>query len=84
MSEKYGPLPERKIRHTYNESKGYACDCWAEEEVIAYAERAVAAERERCAKLCEQARPKGGRMWDEPQAACFSALTHVAEAIRNA
>lgn len=46
-------------------------------------EAAVAAERERCAKLCEAARPAGGRQWDEAQAACYEALTHVAEYIRT-
>ena len=37
---------------------------------------------ERCASLCEKARPTGGRAWDEAQAACFDALTHVAKHIR--
>lgn len=39
------PLPERRIRHVYNESKGYACDCWAEDAVRAYATAATAALR---------------------------------------
>ena len=49
-----------------------------------YQERAaqVAEERERCARLCEQAAPAGGRAWSTEQAACFDALTHVAAAIR--
>lgn len=42
-----------------------------------------AAERERCAKLCEAAQPTGGRMWDEAQSACFSALECVAAVIRG-
>ena len=45
---------------------------------------AVAAERERCAKLCEAAQPAGGRQWDEAQSACFDALGHVATVIRGA
>ena len=45
---------------------------------------AVLAERERCAKACEEARPHGGRAWTEAQQSCFSALTHVAEFIRSA
>lgn len=46
-------------------------------------EAAVARERERCAKLCESARPAGGRAWSSEQSACFEALTHVAAAIRT-
>ena len=45
---------------------------------------AVAEERERCAKLCDEAKPQGGRMWTDEQAACFDCLTHVADAIRAA
>lgn len=41
-------------------------------------------ERERCAMLCEAARPLGGRAWSTEQAACFDVLTHVAQQIRNA
>ena len=37
---------------------------------------------ERCANLCEKARPTGGRAWEEAQTACFDALTHVAQCIR--
>jgi hypothetical protein len=47
-----------------------------------FAERLLAAERERCAKLCDDAKPRGGRMWTDEQAACFDCLTHVATAIR--
>lgn len=36
----------------------------------------------RCAKICDDAKPPGGRMWTDEQAACFDCLTHVAEAIR--
>lgn len=38
---------------------------------------------EHFAKLCESARPPAGRAWDEKQAACFEALTHVAATIRG-
>lgn len=41
------------------------------------------ADREHCAKLCEDARPPAGRAWDEKQAACVEALTHVAATIRG-
>ena len=45
---------------------------------------AVAAQvRERCAQVCERARPDGGRAWDEAQHACFDALSHVAAFIRE-
>jgi hypothetical protein len=37
---------------------------------------------EKAAKLCESARPPGGRAWTMEQVACFDALTHVADAIR--
>lgn len=58
-------------------------DCLAE-ALAAQAQTApAAAERERAAALCEAARPAGGRAWDESQAACYDALTHVAEAIRG-
>lgn len=40
-------------------------------------------ERERCAVVCENAKPRGGRMWTDEQAACFDCLTHVAAAIRS-
>lgn len=43
---------------------------------------AVEAEREACAKVAESMRPNGGRMFDEAQGACFSALTDCAAAIR--
>ncbi len=59
-NEGLGPLPERRVRHVYNEAKGYVCDAWTEEAVRAYAlgevRRAVAAERKRCAQLCQEAR----------------------------
>jgi hypothetical protein len=42
----------------------------------------VAAEREACAKVAESMRPNGGRMFDEAQGACFSALTDCVAAIR--
>jgi hypothetical protein len=45
-------------------------------------EDTVAAEREACAKVAESMRPKGGRMFNEAQSACFSALTDCAAAIR--
>ena len=41
------------------------------------------AAREHFAKLCESARPPAERAWDEKQAACFEALTHVAATIRR-
>jgi hypothetical protein len=41
-------------------------------------------ERERCAMLAESARPPSGRAGSSEQAACFEALTHVAQCIRNA
>lgn len=47
-----------------------------------FAELVRADERERCAKLCERARPFGRRAWDEAQAACFDALSDTAAAIR--
>jgi hypothetical protein len=51
LTDGLGPLPERRVRHVYNEAKGYVCDAWTEEAVRAYAlgevRRAVAAERER-------------------------------------
>lgn len=57
MTDTLPPLPLRKVRHVYNESKGYEVDAWLEDEVrayaIAYAAAAVAAEREACAALCD-------------------------------
>lgn len=44
---------------------------------------AVAAETERCAKLCEDARPAGGRAWSPEQLACYEALSYVAHAMRS-
>lgn len=43
---------------------------------------AVAAERERCASLCERARPPGGRAWSETQRSSWDSLTYVAKIIR--
>lgn len=43
---------------------------------------AVALERERCARICEEARPFGGRAWSSEQAASFDALTYAANRIR--
>lgn len=45
-------------------------------------ERAVAAERERCAKICE-AMVVGGRAWSEEQRAAGQALLAAAENIRT-
>ncbi len=53
------------------------------ERLIRERDEAVARERERCAQLCESARPAGGRAWSPEQSACFEALTHVAAAIRT-
>jgi len=39
-------------------------------------------ERERCAKICEDACPTGGKMWTEEQYACNEALRYVADLIR--
>jgi hypothetical protein len=47
-----------------------------------FAALVAAAEREACAKVAESMRPHGGRMFDEAQSACFSALTDCAVAIR--
>ena len=38
---------------------------------------------ERAATACEKAAPVGGRAWDESQAACYAALTHVAKHFRS-
>ena len=60
LSDLLGPLPERRIRHVYNESKGYECDCWAEDAVREYAlceaQRLVAAERARCLNAAAELR----------------------------
>ena len=45
--------------------------------------RAVKAERERCAKACDDARPAGGRAWSAEQAACYECLTRVSAYILN-
>ena len=44
--------------------------------------RMIAAERERCATVCERMRPHGGRAWSEGQAACHEALSVAAAHIR--
>ena len=77
MSNELPPLPEPHWRWQTDPADAYTAD-----QMRAYAAAAVAAERERCAKLCEEAKPKGGRMWTDEQAACFDCLTHVSEAIR--
>jgi hypothetical protein len=38
---------------------------------------------EEAAKVCDDAKPSGGRMWTDEQAACFDCLVHVSEAIRS-
>lgn len=68
------------------ESAERVCDAYADENQRISDER-DAARREamdECARLCENARPAGGRMWTDEQAACFDALSHVAAAIRAA
>ena len=52
------------------------------EAVWRLCELVAQAERETCAKVAESMRPHGGRMFDEAQSACFSALTDCAAAIR--
>jgi hypothetical protein len=37
---------------------------------------------EEAADLCRRAKPQGGRMWTDEQAACFDCLSHVEDAIR--
>jgi uncharacterized protein with von Willebrand factor type A (vWA) domain len=37
---------------------------------------------EKCAKVAEALRPRGGRAWDVKQASCYAALTDAAEDIR--
>jgi hypothetical protein len=53
-----------------------------QEELERFAALVAAAEREECAKVAESMRPHGGRMFDEAQSACFSALTDCAVVIR--
>lgn len=82
LSEGLGPLPEDTLRQQafviLSRLQSGTEDVVRLDAAIA----AVAAERERCATLCEDAKPRGGRMWTDEQAACFDCLTHVAEAIR--
>ncbi len=58
---------------------------WAEEHRDVFRivwDAATEFERDACAWLCSHAKPHGGRMWTDEQAACFDCLTHVEEAIR--
>jgi hypothetical protein len=45
-------------------------------------ERFAALVLEEAAKCCDDAKPSGGRMWTDKQAACFDCLTYVSDAIR--
>lgn len=40
-------------------------------------------QRELAARICEEMRPSGGRMWTPEQAAVYEALTVAADLIRN-
>ncbi len=83
------PLPETEFGLAFWDEGGIheaTGDGYSADQMLAYAQAygdaRAAAERERCAKVCDEAKPRGGRMWTDEQAACFDCLTHVAAAIR--
>lgn len=58
-----GPLPAKRIIY-YDSYNGAEAEGYTEEDMRAYAAAAVAAERERCAMLC-QAQASECDSWDE-------------------
>ncbi len=54
-----------------------------EEEIKEIVFSLLRTERERAAKICDDARPTSGRAWTAEQAACYDCLSHVAKEIRR-
>ena len=69
------PLP-KPIFKLQNGSDGYAY-----QEVQIIQKQAYEDGLRDAAKLCDGAKPIGGRAWSTDQAACFECLTHVESAI---
>ena len=79
----YGPV-WRSDADAWNGQRPSASEClYTADQMRAYALQERAKERERCARLCDAAKPRGGRMWNEGQAACYDCLSHVAAYIRE-
>jgi hypothetical protein len=55
----------------------------SEEEIKELVLTLLRAERERSAKICDDAKPTGGRAWTAEQAACYDCLSSVAKEIRR-
>jgi len=69
MSTDLPPLPRCARVVEYNASKGYSFDAYTEEQMLAYASAAMAAERERCAKIVETANVAGAGLFRRDLAA---------------
>jgi len=85
MSEVLGPLPEGdrfadilKFRRLGTGGGDQLYECWGS-ALLAYAAEQVAAERERCAKVCEDKGPELLRWWGDGQAnaACQECATAI-------
>lgn len=55
----------------------------SEEEIKELVLSLLNTERERAAKICDDAKPTGGRAWTAEQAACYDILSQVAAEIRR-
>lgn len=56
----------------------------SEKEIKAIVLSLLRDEREKAAKICDDAKPAGGRAWTTEQAACYDCLSHVAAEILRA
>ena len=71
-------------RHCKKVAEACKGEFWEDLAYLLLRERAAAraVALEQAAAACEKARPAGGRAWSNEQAACYEALTHVADYIR--
>ena len=72
---------ERLARQAGIAKHGLGWTCW-ESQLERFAALVRNEVLEEAAKCCDDAKPSGGRMWTDDQAACFDCLTSVSDAIR--
>lgn len=70
-------LPEPKARSRWPGDD----DLWSGDQVLAIQKQAYEDGLRDAVKVCDMAKPSGGRAWSTEQAACFECLTHVESAI---